>query len=135
MSLRYRIPAAGLALLLAASTAVLPATRAHARLVATDRVLHGERASELRASWSAALQREEARAALEQHGVDPAEAAARIRSLSDSEVIALAERFADQPLGRGAGEVIVAVLVVFAILVILDATGVTDVFPWIEGGP
>jgi hypothetical protein len=39
------------------------------------------------------------------------------------------------PAGQGGGEVVVAVVLVFAVLVVLDAAGVTDVFPWIEKKP
>jgi hypothetical protein len=67
--------------------------------------------------------------------VSPKEAQARVLSLSDSEILDIAERMDELPAGQGVGEVLVAVVLVFAVLVVLDVAGVTDVFPWIEKRP
>lgn len=122
-------------LILMAWSAVLPAQPASAALVRTEAVLQEGRAHGLREAWVAAVQRAEVREALQAQGVSPVEAEARVLSLSDSEVLLIAERMDELPAGQGVGEVVVAVVVVFAVLVVLDAAGVTDVFPWIEKKP
>ena len=82
-----------------------------------------------------ALDRAEVRSALEAQGVDPVEARARVASLGDAEVLDLAARLDELPAGEGLTGVVIAVAVVFGLLVLLDALGVTDVFPWIEPNP
>ena len=66
-------------------------------------------------------------------GIDPIEARARIDSLSDDEVIGIADQIDQLPAGGGAVEfLLISILVGFIVLVILDLTGVTDVFPFIK---
>jgi hypothetical protein len=75
---------------------------------------------------------------LERLGVSPAEAQARVAALDDSELEALATDLDGQPAGgdSDSGDVAVAFLVitgvVFIVLIITDATGVTDIFPWVK---
>lgn len=116
-------------------TLTLPADQARAALVRTESVLLDERAQGLRATWLRSLKRAEVHAALEQQGVSVEEAERRVQSLSDREILAIAQRIDELPAGQGAETVIVAVLVVFALLVILDAAGVTDIFPGIQKNP
>jgi hypothetical protein len=132
---RSRSWRAGSILILVVLSAMLPAQRAGAALVRTEAVLQEGRAHELREAWVAAVQRAEVREALHAQGVSPKEAQARVLSLSDSEILDIAERMDELPAGQGVGEVLVAVVLVFAVLVVLDVAGVTDVFPWIEKRP
>ena len=74
---------------------------------------------------------------LERLGVSPAEAQARVAALDDTELTSLATDLDGQPAGGdNAGDVAVAFLVitgvVFIVLIITDATGVTDIFPWVK---
>jgi hypothetical protein len=85
----------------------------------------------------AAPQAESASASLEKLGVSPAEAQARVAALDDAELAALATDLDKQPAGgNDAEEVAVTFLiltaVVFITLIITDATGVTDIFPWVK---
>ena len=59
-------------------------------------------------------------------GVSPADAAARVAGLTESELQALSSRMDSLPAGAGALEL---VLVVLLILVILELVGAIDIFP------
>jgi len=89
-------------------------------------------------SVRAAPQTEIAVAKLVELGVSPVEAQARVAALDDTELATLAIDPATQPAGgdNDAGDVAVAFLVitgvVFIVLIITDATGVTDIFPWVK---
>ena len=66
-------------------------------------------------------------------GIDPDEAIARIESLSDPEVKAIADRIEKLPAGGNAvGAIIGAALIVFLVLLITDILGYTDVFPFVK---
>ena len=79
-----------------------------------------------------------ARVALENLGVSPAEAQARVEALDDAELAALGTDLEEQPAGADpSGEDIAVAFVitagvVFIVLIITDATGVTDIFPWVR---
>jgi hypothetical protein len=79
----------------------------------------------------AALMQERISAQLTNLGVEPGQASERVAALSDAELVELDERFQELPAGAGALE---AVLIVFLVLLILDLTGVTNVFPTIGPG-
>lgn len=64
-------------------------------------------------------------------GVDPERARERVAMLPDSDLIAMDQRLQDMPAGAGVLEL---VLVVFVVMLILDLTGVTDLFPTIGPG-
>lgn len=64
-------------------------------------------------------------------GVDPERAQERVAMLPDSDLIAMDQRLQDMPAGAGVLEL---VLVVFVVMLILDLTGVTDIFPTIGPG-
>jgi len=77
-------------------------------------------------------------AALEQLGTSPAEADARVAALDDTELASLATDLEEQPAGADPSGEDVAIAfvitagVVFIVLIITDATGVTDIFPWVR---
>jgi len=79
----------------------------------------------------AALMQDRISAQLTDLGVEPGQASQRIAALSDAELVELDKRFQELPAGAGALE---AVLIVFLVLLILDLTGVTNVFPTIGPG-
>ena len=58
-------------------------------------------------------------------GVDPAEVEARIAALTDAEVATLATRIEGAPAG---GDALVIIGIVFVVLMILEFTGVIDIF-------
>ena len=77
------------------------------------------------AQVSATLAREDVRKAMIELGVDPAEAHLRVASLSDAELAQLEGGLQQLPAGGGALGVIGAV---FLVLLLLEITGVVDVF-------
>lgn len=71
------------------------------------------------------LAQESVRSLLEQQGVDPAAARARVQALSDSELQRISDNLDQLPAG---GNVLALIGAVFLILVILDIVGVIHVF-------
>lgn len=102
-------------------------TTAFAGVVGTEAMLQAEGAPQAsdREKVQAALSRESVRAQMQAMGVDPATAEQRVAGLSDAEVAHLAENIDDATAG---GDVLAVVGVVFVVLLILEAVGVTDVF-------
>lgn len=71
------------------------------------------------------LAREEVREKMRAYGVDEAQVEARLASLTDQELSALAREMENMPAAGGALEV---VGIVFIVLLILEAVGVIDIF-------
>lgn len=104
-----------------------------AAMVGTETIIDSARGQEARDLIHKVLAREDVQAALGEHGIDPQEAKARIDSLTDDEVIRIADQIDQLPEGAGAtGFLIVALLVLILVLVILDVTGVADIFTFIK---
>ncbi|UCE52296.1 MAG: PA2779 family protein [Desulfobacterales bacterium] len=105
-----------------------------AAMIGTETVMDSARGQEARAYLQQLLAREDVQAALIAHGIDPMEAKSRIDALSDDEVIRIADQIDQLPSGGTSflGFLLVVTLVLFLVLVILDLTGVTDVFPFIK---
>lgn len=118
-----------IASVLIASTALmgLPMS-AHAGMVGTDEALATASATAERDKVGAFLQREDVRAALQARGVDPQAATDRIQALSDQEVAQLAEQIDRAP--AAGTDVLGFFLVLFVVLLITDALGMTKVFPF-----
>ena len=98
---------------------------AHAGVISTQEYLTAVDREATRARIDAVLAREEVRAKLEQYGVDPAETDARLAALTDQELDKLAADLENMPAG---GSVLAVVGVVFIVLLILELTGVIDIF-------
>jgi hypothetical protein len=75
---------------------------------------------------NAFLAREDVQSQFEALGVSPADAAARVASLTEAELQALSSRIDSLPAGAGALEI---VLVVILILILLELLGAIDIFP------
>jgi hypothetical protein len=92
------------------------------------------RGQEAREYLNQLLAREDVRAALIARGIDPLEATARVNSLSDAEVIEIANQIEQLPAGGDSflGIALAIAILVFVVLVITDITGHTDVFPFIK---
>jgi len=105
-----------------------------AAMIGTETVMDLNRAQQARDYLDQFLARQDVQAALSAQGVDPVEAKARVDSLSDAEVIAIADRIEQLPAGGDSflGFVLAIAIIVFLVLVITDLTGVTDVFPFIK---
>jgi hypothetical protein len=112
-------------LLLVASLALpLPA---QAGMLSTEAAIAGDTKERI----VSFLERGDVRAQLESLGVNPADAKARIASLSDAEAAQLAAQIDSLPAGADAvGTLVWAIVVVFIVLLITDLLGVTKVFPF-----
>ena len=98
---------------------------AYASVISTQEYLTAVDREATRARIDAVLAREEVRSKLEQYGVDPAETDARLAALTDPELEQLATDLENMPAG---GSVLAVVGVVFIVLLILELTGVIDIF-------
>ena len=106
-----------------------------AAMVATERVLQAsaEAQAGARERLRSFLDRADVREVMENWGVDPAEAHARVDALSDSEAASIAGKLDGMPAGGSAVGIIVgALLLIFIVLLITDLLGLTDVFPFIR---
>ena len=98
----------------------IPYQSALAALVETETVLEMSRAEDARDYVKQVLAREEVKSALIVQGVDPFEAMARVDSLTDSEVMQLADQIEQLPAGGDAlGLVVVVLVIVILVLVIV----------------
>ncbi len=112
----------------------MPVHSVLAAMIKTETVMDAARGQEAREYLHHLLARQEVQTALIARGITPLEAKARIDSLSDGEVIRIADQIDQLPAG---GDSFLAVvlgiaILIFIILVITDLTGVTDVFPFIK---
>ena len=112
----------------------MPVHSVLAAMIKTETVMDTSRGQEAREYLNQLLTREDVRAALIARGIDPLEAKARVNSLSDAEVIDIADQIEQLPAGGDSflGIVLAIAILVFLVLVITDITGHTDVFPFIK---
>ena len=125
----------GMALVLAVVMFVIsmPLGVANAALVSTEQVLARADVAGDRTRVLAFLERAEVREQIVALGVDPNEAAARVRALSDAQVRDIAGQLDQLPAGQGAvGAVVGAILIIFLVLLVTDLLGLTDVFPFVN---
>jgi hypothetical protein len=101
----------------------------HASMVGTGDMLATEQGHVDRAQLLQTLSREDMRQQMERMGVNPEAAEERVARMTDEEVAAINQRLAELPAGAGIVEVI---LIVFLVLVLLDALGVTDIFAFVR---
>jgi hypothetical protein len=125
----------GMALVLAVVMFVIsmPLGVANAALVSTEQVLARTDGAGDRTRVLAFLERAEVREQIVALGVDPNEAAARVRALSDAQVRDIAGQLDQVPAGQSAvGAVVGAILIIFLVLLVTDLLGLTDVFPFVN---
>lgn len=101
------------------------AQSAGAGVIGTEAAILSQERAERIERIQSVLSRDSVQQQLERLGVDPADAKARVASLSDAELLALDERMKELPAGAGALEVLGIVLLV---LLVLELVGVTDIF-------
>jgi hypothetical protein len=70
-----------------------------AKMILTETVIESDRADEARVYVNSVLAREDLKAALMSQGIDMKEAKARIDSLSDTEIVLLADKIEQLPAG------------------------------------
>ena len=104
-----------------------------AAMVPTEATIYKIKIQDARDHLKTLISRDDIKNALISQGIDPMEAKARVDSLSDSEVIEVADKIEQLPAGGGAfGAVIAASVIVFLVLLITDILGYTDVFPFVK---
>ncbi|RPE80994.1 PA2779 family protein [Vulcaniibacterium tengchongense] len=114
-----------IALALVPALVAVPAASARAGVISTQQALSAEMRQAKETQVRAALAREDVRQAMLQLGVNPADADARIASLSDAELLQLEGQVDRLPAGGG---VLAVIGVVFVVLLILELVGVTNIF-------
>ena len=103
---------------------------AHAGMIGTEAVVSAAQTQQNRERLHSTLNRDDVQAQLLARGVDPAQVQARMDSLTDEEVQALATNMDQLPAG-GDG-VVGALVLIFIILLITDLMGLTNIFPFIK---
>jgi hypothetical protein len=98
---------------------------AAAGIVGTADAVAAVQQQDHRASVQGVLARADVREQMVGLGVDPAEVDARIAVLTDAEVAMLASRIEGAPAG---GDALAVIGIVFVVLMILEFTGVIDIF-------
>ena len=131
-----RIGRQALCAVLAAAAVVLgPMSNVRAELIDTHAVLASSPET-ARAEVMALMARADIRAEIARHGVDPAEADARLATLSDAEVMRLNKQISEVPAGGDfVGLVAGILLITLLVLLITDLLGYTDVFSFINPLP
>jgi len=110
----------------------VPCQSAVAAIIGTETLLNIMQGNEARVYVNSILAREDVQAALIVQGIDPKEAKTRIDSLSDAEVIDIADKIDQLPAGGFFETLLVVIFIVFLVLLVTDITGHTDVFPFVK---
>lgn len=113
--------------------ASMPFGVAQAGMVTTDRVIDQAVAGHDRVRVLEFLERDDVRQQLEALGVDPGEASARVKGLSDAEVTQIAGQIEELPAGQSAaGAIIGAAVLILLVLLVTDLLGVTNVYSFVQ---
>ena len=107
---------------------------AGAALVETATLVSAQGVDASRARLTALLAREDIGAALQEHGVTAQEALLRVNSLTDQEVMKLAQNIDSLPAAAdfGIGGLVGALVFIFLVLLFTDLLGLTDVYPFVN---
>lgn len=106
----------------------LPLQTAQAAMLGTSQVA-AQASPDQRARVNDFLERQDVRQALENYGVSPADAKARVAAMTDEEVASLDKKIGDLPAGGDAG-ILGVLFAIFIILLITDILGLTKIFPF-----
>ena len=102
-------------------------TPAFAGLVGTDTLLNEQSVQQQRAALHAALARKEAAGLLAKYGVTTEQARERIDKLTDREVRQISGHIDNLPAG---GNVALVLLIIVLVILLLEAIGFIDIFPF-----
>jgi hypothetical protein len=94
-------------------------------MVATAEAVAAAQAVDPLAAVRGVLARDDVRERMVALGVDPAEVNGRLAALTDAELALLAEQLEQAPAG---GDALAVIGIVFLVLMILEFTGVIDIF-------
>lgn len=100
-------------------------TPAFAGVVGTADAIASTQSQDDLATVRGVLARDDVRERMVALGVDPAEVDGRLAALTPAELATLAQKLEQAPAG---GDVLVVVGIVFVVLMILEFTGVIDIF-------
>ncbi|MEJ2285752.1 MAG: PA2779 family protein [Desulfobacterales bacterium] len=104
-----------------------PVSSVFAAMVGTEAIMSVPGTSGARDQVRSLLNRPDVRAQLVARGIDPAEAKARVDSLSDAEVMHLADKIDQLPTGGDFwGTLLFVSIIVFITLLVLEILGYTD---------
>jgi len=98
---------------------------AAAGVVGTTEAIAAGRSEDARAVVDATLARDDVRAKFAELGVDAAVVESRLAALTESEIQVLADQIGEAPAG---GDALAVIGIVFVVLMILEFTGVIDIF-------
>jgi hypothetical protein len=111
----------------------LPVQTVQAAMVRTETVLTLSTVNNVRENLNQFLKREDVKAIMTAQGISPIEAKARVDSLSDAEIIQIADKMDQLPAGGSAfGVIIGAAVIIFIVLLITDILGYTDIFTFVK---
>ncbi len=112
----------------------LPVQTVQAAMVKTETVLTLSTAKNVRENLSQFLKRDDVKAIMTAQGISPVEAKARIDSLSDAEIMKIADKMDQLPAGGTStiGVIVIASVIVFIVLLITDILGFTDIFTFVK---
>ena len=97
----------------------VPYQSALAALVQTESMLDMSRSQEARETLKQFMAHEDVRSAIIAQGIDPAEADARLDSLTDAEVLKLADQIDQLPAGGDVLGLAIAVLVIVILVLVI----------------
>jgi hypothetical protein len=98
---------------------------ANAAMIGTLQAIESSTRAQDLATVNGALAQDEVRQQFAALGVDPAQIDSRVAALTDSELRSLAGQMSDMPAG---GDALAVIGIVFIVLLILELTGVIDIF-------
>ncbi len=110
----------------------MPVAPAVAGMVPTHEAIDAIAAEQTRDRVLQFLGREDVRRQMEALGVEPDEAAARVGSLSDSEIEQIAGQLDELPAGESAATIIGVFLAIVLVLLLTDLFGWTDVYSFVD---
>jgi hypothetical protein len=114
------VPVVSVALVFSGFTGVVSAS-----VISTQQAMSADARAAVEGEVRASLARDDVRQAMLRLGADPLEADARVASLSDAELMRLQGQLDRLPAG---GDALAVIGVVFVVLLILELTGVTNIF-------
>ena len=114
------IPVVSVALVCSGFSGAVSAT-----VIGTQQALSADARAAMEGDVRASLARDDVRQAMVCLGADPLQADARVASLSDAELMKLQGQLDRLPAG---GDALAVIGIVFIVLLILELTGVTNIF-------
>jgi cobalamin biosynthesis protein CobD/CbiB len=105
-----------------------------AAIIKTETVLTQSTVNDVRENLNQFLKREDVQAIMTAQGISPVEAIARVDSLSDDEIMQIADKLDQLPAGGTStiGVIVIASVIVFIVLLITDILGFTDIFTFVK---